>query len=94
MNNGTKEGDMEKNIELFKEKWYARNPAHETNYDTGLDMFWGTAELVAREYVQELERATIHNKDYSKCIHMDVCKIVSENGACKDVNCKHFMRKK
>lgn len=43
-----------KDIELFKEMWYKRYPAHENNADTGEDMFWGTAELVAREYVSKL----------------------------------------
>lgn len=41
-------------IELFKHLWYARNPIHETNLDSGEDMFWSTAELVAREYVSDL----------------------------------------
>ena len=45
---------MSEDIKLFKEMWLNRNPAHETNYDTGEDMFWATAELVAREYVEYL----------------------------------------
>jgi len=29
-------------------------------------------------------------KDYAKCIHRDVCKIISETGSCKGANCEHF----
>jgi hypothetical protein len=43
--------EWEADLKLFKEIWYSRNPAHEINYDTGVDMFWATAELVAREYI-------------------------------------------
>src|SRR6478609_5963577 len=45
---------MNSDIKRFKNLWYARNPVHENNADTGEDMFWATAELVAREYVLEL----------------------------------------
>lgn len=41
--------------ELFKRLWYSRNPVHELNADSGEDMFWGTAEMVAREYVAALQ---------------------------------------
>lgn len=47
-----------KELELFKRLWYNRNPVHENNADSGEDMFWGTAELVAREYAQHLSGAS------------------------------------
>jgi hypothetical protein len=34
------------------EMWYNRNPQHDTNLDSGEDMFWGTAEMVAVEYAE------------------------------------------
>lgn len=40
--------------EVFKTFWHKRNPVHEINSNTGEDMFWGTAELVAREYVASI----------------------------------------
>jgi len=61
--------------ELFQEMWRKRNPCHEINANTEEDMFWETAEMVAREYVEELdtrkssidrERADIVTKDYKK----------------------------
>lgn len=38
----------------FKELWYKRNPVHETNADSGEDMFWQTAILVAKEFAEPL----------------------------------------
>lgn len=41
---------MKTPIKTFKEIWESRNPQHEINSNTGEDMFWKTAELVAKEY--------------------------------------------
>lgn len=41
---------MDKELERFKKLWYARNPAHEINADSGEDMFWKTAMMVAQEF--------------------------------------------
>lgn len=40
--------------EIFIKKWYSRNPAHENNLDTGEDMFWDTAFMVVKEYINEI----------------------------------------
>ena len=46
-----------KDIELFRKIWESRNPSRgDFNADTGEDMFWRTAELVAREYVEQLQK--------------------------------------
>jgi hypothetical protein len=53
----TPSGDVQeraKDVELFKRLWYNRDPVHVRSADNGEDMFWGTAELVAREYAQHL----------------------------------------
>ena len=38
--------------ELLKRLWMERNPQHETNCDTGEDMFWRTAFMVMTDYMQ------------------------------------------
>ncbi|KKK78219.1 hypothetical protein LCGC14_2845760 [marine sediment metagenome] len=48
---------MKTDLKKFKKNWFLRNPVHDNNADTGEDMFWGTAELLAREYtnIEKLE---------------------------------------
>jgi hypothetical protein len=50
-------------VTLFKEFWYKRNPVHDLNADSGEDMFWGTAELVAREYVAFISVPSVQGKE-------------------------------
>lgn len=38
-------------IKLLEKLWYARNPVHENNADSGRDMFWETALLVIEEFI-------------------------------------------
>lgn len=40
-------------MKSFKEIWESRNPVHESNLDTGEDMFWGTAQKVAEEFCNQ-----------------------------------------
>jgi hypothetical protein len=40
-------------IERFKRLWESRNPEHETNLDTGEDMFWSTALMVCKEFAAQ-----------------------------------------
>lgn len=51
----------------FKEIWYLRNPEHEKNADTGKDMFWITAAMVATEYCAYLfEEGRFINNELSE----------------------------
>lgn len=49
----TSEGETADLLERFKRLWYNRNPVHEVNADTGEDMFWETALMVAEEYAKQ-----------------------------------------
>jgi hypothetical protein len=39
---------------LLKKIWYARNPSHDINTNTGEDMFWKTAFMVFQDYLKEV----------------------------------------
>ena len=55
-------------IEKLKKAWYNRMPSHETNADTGEDMFWGTLEMVIDDY-NELVKESDFISNVSDCSH-------------------------
>lgn len=57
IDNGLEEvqGEEEQSFKSAEEIWYSRNPQHETNLDTGEDMFFRTAMMCMEEYAKQFK---------------------------------------
>jgi hypothetical protein len=64
---------MTAEIESIKKAWYERNPVHETNCDTGDDMFWETVKCVFDDlYATRLAELEKKNKELREGHKRDV----------------------
>lgn len=59
-------GEVNSDIDFFKECWYSRNPVHENI--AGEDMFFKTAEIVAREYVSGITTLSRKSVEVAKAL--------------------------